>query len=144
MNTSSREEINWVKRNNPTIHKQQQCWYCGEQNRHSWQNCPAYGQICTTCGGGNHFAKMCRATLPRSNLRAERPNRTKQINQRNMRSNRYSQQLSMYNHHNRNQYCKSLIFSVPLYLANLANLTFSLIFKDAKLKRRQQYFSTLK
>ena len=32
----------------------------------------------------------------------------------------------------------------PLYLANLANLTFSLIFKDAKLKRRQQYFSTLK
>ena len=37
-------------------------------------------------------------------------------------------------------YCKSLIFSVPLYLANLANLTFSLIFKDAKLKRRQQYF----
>ena len=43
-----------------------------------------------------------------------------------------------------NYYCKSLIFSVPLYLANLANLTFSLIFKDAKLKRRQQYFSTLK
>ena len=42
------------------------------------------------------------------------------------------------------EYCKSLIFSVPLYLANLANLTFSLIFKDAKLKRRQQYFSTLK
>ena len=29
-------------------------------------------------------------------------------------------------------YCKSLIFSVPLYLANL---TFSLIFKNAKLKR---------
>ena len=28
----------------------------------------------------------------------------------------------------------------PLYLANLANLTFPLIFKDAKLKRRQQYF----
>ena len=104
VDTSSREEINWVKRNNPTIHKQQQCWYCGEQNRHSWQNCPAYGQICTTCGGANHFAKMCRATLPRSNLRAERPNPTKQINQRNMRSNRYSQQPSMYNHHNRNQY----------------------------------------
>ena len=32
----------------------------------------------------------------------------------------------------------------PLYLANLVNLTFSLIFKDAELKRRQQYFSPLK
>ena len=40
--------------------------------------------------------------------------------------------------------CVPRITVNPLYLANLANLTFSLIFKDAKLKRRQQYFSTLK
>jgi len=48
-----------------TGHANFNCSYCGL--RHPPRKCPAYGQICHTCGRHNHFAQVCRQTKLQAN-----------------------------------------------------------------------------
>ncbi len=42
------------------------CYNCG--GSHAVNACPAYNQVCASCQGWNHFAKMCRTRKSRKNL----------------------------------------------------------------------------
>ena len=48
----------------PDKHQSRQqglCRYCGYQQHHPQQKCPATGAECRKCGRRNHFAKVCRS-----------------------------------------------------------------------------------
>jgi hypothetical protein len=38
------------------------CKYCGTQHAFRKEVCPAYGKICSSCGKGNHFARVCQSS----------------------------------------------------------------------------------
>ncbi|GFR97874.1 hypothetical protein ElyMa_002756100 [Elysia marginata] len=38
------------------------CKFCGGQHQFLKSKCPAYGKVCSKCGGRNHFAKVCKKT----------------------------------------------------------------------------------
>lgn len=65
---TSREEVtvNKITRfnrgNSNSASKGRQCRYCsGNHPFTSKELCPAYGKICSKCGGKNHFAKACKS-----------------------------------------------------------------------------------
>ena len=36
------------------------CFWCGDRRgAHPWKVCPAKGKTCSTCGGNDHFARVC-------------------------------------------------------------------------------------
>ena len=36
------------------------CFWCGDrQGAHPWKICPAKGRTCSSCGGNDHFARVC-------------------------------------------------------------------------------------
>ena len=36
------------------------CFWCGDRRgAHSWKLCPSNGKTCTSCGGNDHFARVC-------------------------------------------------------------------------------------
>ena len=38
------------------------CHYCGNEHPPPKENCAAWGKSCLSCGGRNHFARVCRKT----------------------------------------------------------------------------------
>ena len=38
-----------------------QCYRCGGKQRHTLENCPAFGHKCKACKKPNHFASVCRS-----------------------------------------------------------------------------------
>ena len=38
------------------------CKYCGTQHTFRKELCPAFGKICSSCGKGNHFARVCQSS----------------------------------------------------------------------------------
>ena len=58
-NESSKRFIrHHLKRNESNPEKV--CFYCGKEYPHE-NECPAKGKICISCGGKNHFARVCRS-----------------------------------------------------------------------------------
>jgi hypothetical protein len=45
------------------------CWYCGYKHIKDKNACPALGKKCNTCGGKDHFAKMCKQANSNSSTR---------------------------------------------------------------------------
>ncbi|GFR94448.1 retrovirus-related Pol polyprotein from [Elysia marginata] len=41
---------------------QAKCKFSGGQHQFLKSKCPAYGKVCSKCGGRNHFAKVCKKT----------------------------------------------------------------------------------
>ena len=39
------------------------CHYCGTEHPMQKEKCPAWGKSCSSCGGRNHFARVCRKTM---------------------------------------------------------------------------------
>ena len=36
------------------------CFWCGDRRgAHPWKICPAKGKTCSSCGGNDHFARVC-------------------------------------------------------------------------------------
>ena len=47
-------------RNASTGNKTIRCFFCAENHPAQKEKCPAWGEICTHCGGRNHFSKACK------------------------------------------------------------------------------------
>ncbi len=45
-----------------TFEKQKPCKYCGYLHEFNKKACPAYGKSCKSCGGENHYARVCMKT----------------------------------------------------------------------------------
>ena len=39
-----------------------ECKYCGTQHAFRKELCPAFGKICSSCGKGNHFSRVCQSS----------------------------------------------------------------------------------
>ena len=52
---------NWrkEKKKSPKDQLVEECKFCGHQHERNRAKCPAYGQICSSCGTPNHFAVKC-------------------------------------------------------------------------------------
>ena len=55
----------------PSSQRITNCHFCGRD--HNRQECPAYGKSCSTCGGKNHFAIVCKGGGFRTRATAGRP-----------------------------------------------------------------------
>ena len=64
------------------------CRYCGDS--HARGRCPAYGKICSVCGGRNHFAAVCQGGGHRRNMSSHSNNVNKKSYSKN--SNKPNQQ----------------------------------------------------
>ena len=61
--TKSRNSASWdPKKNADQRTKSFQCFHCGHKERHSLENCPAFGHECKACKRPNHFASVCRSS----------------------------------------------------------------------------------
>ena len=47
------------KKKSPKDQLVEECKFCGHQHERNRVKCPAYGQICSSCGKPNHFAVKC-------------------------------------------------------------------------------------
>ena len=47
------------KKKSPKNQLVEECKFCGRQQERNRAKCPAYGQICSSCGKPNHFAVKC-------------------------------------------------------------------------------------
>ena len=47
------------KKKSPKDQLVEECKFCGHQHERNRAKCPAYGQICSSCGTPNHFAVKC-------------------------------------------------------------------------------------
>ena len=41
------------------------CMYCGDTHRWGQEFCEAYGETCNKCGKQDHYASMCRSSIPK-------------------------------------------------------------------------------
>ena len=87
------EEVHWtgLRHNQMKLRREPgTCFWCGDRRGpHPWKVCPAKGKTCSTCGGNDHFARVCledrKFTLPdtrspASNTRSGRKEYTKNAN----------------------------------------------------------------
>jgi hypothetical protein len=50
------------RKSKSTVTRMPDCKNCGTQHACRKEVCPAYGKICSSCGKGNHFARVCQSS----------------------------------------------------------------------------------
>ena len=57
------EEVHWTGLRHSQMKLRREpgtCFWCGDRRGpHPWKMCPAKGKTCNTCGGNDHFARVC-------------------------------------------------------------------------------------
>lgn len=72
------EEVHWIGLRHSQMKLRREpgtCFWCGDRRgAHPWKVCPAKGKTCSTCGGNDHFARVCledrKFTIPDSRSQA--------------------------------------------------------------------------
>ena len=72
------EEVHWTGLRHSQMKLRREpgtCFWCGDRRgAHPWRVCPAKGKTCSSCGGNDHFARVCledpKATVPDSRSKA--------------------------------------------------------------------------
>ena len=72
------EEVYWTGLRHSQMRLRREpgtCFWCGDRRgAHPWRVCPAKGKTCSSCGGNDHFARVCledpKVTVPDSRSKA--------------------------------------------------------------------------